>query len=229
MEIASKHNKNVYLISEFFEFKVDKNVLREADEKGGGLYMTGVLQRADAVNRNGRIYPYDILKREATKYMELVENKTAGGELDHSSTAVVALSNVSHRVVDMWWQGKDLYGRIRVAENTDAGRKLKGLLDCEFTLGISSRGVGSVKTVSGKDIVQDDFELVAFDIVSSPSTNGAYMFKEGVEQLKEGMILLNGSNKKQEAVEIIKEEREIQSELQTKLLELSNNDFWKNL
>jgi hypothetical protein len=90
----------------------------------------------------------------------------------------------------MWWQGKDLYGKVLIAEETDAGRTLKGLLKAGFMLGISSRGVGSVKSVGGKDVVQEDFELIAFDFVSSPSTPGAYLFKEGKEMGRRGMIPL---------------------------------------
>jgi hypothetical protein len=211
------------LISEFYEFKSDPALIQEFEEKKKPLVMTGILQKADTLNRNGRVYPYDILKREVDKYMELVENNTAGGELDHPSSPVVSLATVSHRVTDMWWQGKDLYGKVLIAEETDAGKTLKGLLKAGFMLGISSRGVGSVKTVSGKDVVQDDFELIAFDFVSSPSTPGAYLFKESKEYALKGMIPLTQHEEK-----LIKNITQEQRELYKKLQDLSNNNFWKN-
>ena len=151
-------NSGKCIITEFYEFKASPELIKESEEKNKPLVMTGILQKADTLNRNGRVYPYEILKREVDKYMELVESGTAGGELDHPDSAVVSLANVSHRVTDMWWQGKDLYGKVLIAEETKAGSTLKGLLKAGFMLGISSRGVGSVKSVSGKDLVQEDFE-----------------------------------------------------------------------
>lgn len=220
-------NSPKYIISEFFEFSSSSKLIKEAEEKGQPLIMTGILQKADTENRNGRIYPYAILKREVDKYMELVESNTAGGELDHPDSAVVSLANVSHRVIDMWWQGKDLYGKVLVAEDTPAGQILKGLLKAGFTLGISSRGVGSVKSASNADVVQDDFELIAFDFVSSPSTPGAYLFKEGKEVFSRGMVPYNETKGKIIRLddEVLKENYEYY----TKLFEISNKDFWKNL
>lgn len=220
-------NESKYIISEFYEFKSSKELIKEAEAHGKPLVMTGILQKADTVNRNGRIYPYEILKREVDKYMELVESNTAGGELDHPDSAVVSLANVSHRIIDMWWQGKDLYGKVLVAEDVDAGRKLKGLLKAGFTLGISSRGVGSVKSQSGKDIVQEDFELIAFDFVSSPSTPGAYLFKEGKEVFTHGMVPLKSEHYK--ILPADSKDLKEQKEYQDKLSGLINKDFWKNL
>lgn len=220
-------NDSKYIISEFYEFRATEKLIKEAEERGKPLIMTGILQKADTVNRNGRIYPYDILKREVDKYMELVESNTAGGELDHPDSAVVSLANVSHRVIDMWWQGKDLYGKVLIAEETDAGKTLKGLLKAGFTLGISSRGVGSVKSQGGKDIVQEDFELIAFDFVSSPSTPGAYLFKEGKEVFTRGMVPLKAEHFKS----LVPESQELkkQQDYYNHLSELINKDFWKNL
>ena len=122
--------------------------------------------------------------------MELVENNTAGGELDHPDSAVVSLANVSHRVTEMWWKGEDLYGKVLIAEETPAGKILKGLLVSGFMLGISSRGVGSVQTKGDQDVVQDDFELICWDFVTTPSTNNAWVatdqetltpYMEGIE------------------------------------------------
>lgn len=218
-------NKDKYIISEFYEFKIDTKLITESEKAGKPLIMTGILQKADQLNRNGRIYPYTILKREADKYMELVENNTAGGELDHPDSAVVSLANVSHRVTEMWWQGKDLYGKVLIAEETDAGRTLKGLLKAGFMLGISSRGVGSVKSRNDQDIVQEDFELIAFDFVSSPSTPGAYLFKEGKGHgvLRAGMVPLSQST----GILTTENVQEKLSHFQ-KIHDLSNNEFWKN-
>jgi len=169
-----------YIIREFYTFKPNVQLIKEAEEKKLAIILSGILQKANTLNRNGRVYPYDILRREATKYMEAVEEGRALGELDHPDSAIVSLSNASHKVIDMWWQGEELYGKVQILdEDCDAARKLKGLLKSDVMLGISSRGVGSVKTVKGEDIVQNDFELIAFDFVSSPSTPGAYLFKEG--------------------------------------------------
>lgn len=218
-------NNDKYIISEFYEFKVDRSLIVESEKAGKPLIMTGILQKADQLNRNGRVYPYEILKREADKYMELVENNTAGGELDHPDSAVVSLANVSHRVTEMWWQGKDLYGKVLIAEDTPAGKILKGLLKAGFMLGISSRGVGSVKSRNDQDIVQEDFELIAFDFVSSPSTPGAYLFKEGKGHrvLGAGMVPLS----KGSGILTTENVQEKLSNFQ-KIHDLSNSDFWKN-
>ena len=214
-----------YIISEFYEFKVEPSLIVESEKAGKPLVMTGILQKADALNRNGRIYPYEILKREADKYMELVENNTAGGELDHPDSAVVSLANVSHRVSEMWWNGRDLYGKVIIAEETPAGKILKGLLKSGFMLGISSRGVGSVKSSNDQDIVQEDFELIAFDFVSSPSTPGAYLFKEGkgYGNRGAGMVPLGESSG---VITTLNVQDKINH--YAKINEMANSDFWKN-
>ena len=218
-----------YIISEFHQFSADREMILEAEKKGDIITLVGILQKADTKNRNGRIYPYDILKREATKYMEMVDEKRAYGELDHPDSAVVSLDTTSHMVVDMWWEGKTLYGKVVIFDGPEnpAGAKLKGILKRGGVLGISSRGVGSVKDIDGIDVVQEDFELIAFDFVSSPSTPGAYMFKEGAEKGKRGMVRINGWKGDSQP----KEDREIEDTF-TKykdLHEQHKNDFWRNL
>ncbi len=212
-----------YIISEFYDFKIDKNLIKEAEEKRIPIVLTGILQRANALNRNGRVYPSEILKREVERYMTDVEERRAMGELDHPDSAVVSLSNVSHIVTDMWWQGDTLYGKVEITE-TPSGNILKGLLKSGVMLGISSRGVGSVTSKGGKDIVQEDFELIAFDFVSSPSTPGAYLFKEGKQW---GLTPLTD-----ELTKIIKPTTENLEEQISKYKNLStllDGDFWKNL
>lgn len=167
-----------------FEFK--KTSLNES-LKDGKLYVTGVLQRADAKNQNGRVYPEDVLKREAEAYMQnFVKQRRAMGELDHPESSVVNLKNVSHNIVDMGWESKDLVGTVEILP-TPSGNILKDLLQSGILLGISSRGLGSVKKDmrEGADVVQDDFDLIAFDFVSNPSTQGAFMYPQG--KINEGV------------------------------------------
>ena len=161
-----------------FEFK--KSSLNES-YSDGKMVVTGVLQRADAKNQNGRVYPEDILKRESDKYMDnFVKQRRAMGELDHPESSVVNLKNVSHNIIDMGWDGKDLVGTVEILP-TPSGNILKDLLKAGILLGISSRGLGSVKKDmrEGADVVQDDFDLIAFDFVSNPSTQGAFMYPQG--------------------------------------------------
>ena len=140
------------------------------------LIVEGVVQRAGAVNENGRVYPLEILKREVDKYKEgpIAQNR-ALGELDHPESSVISLKNVCHNIKDLWWEGDDLMGRIEVL-NTPSGNILKDLFLNNITVGISSRGMGSVQPLGENTVeVQDDFDLVCWDFVSTPSTHGAYM------------------------------------------------------
>lgn len=146
------------------------------DKNNGKLILTGVMQRADATNQNGREYPEGILKRESEKYKKVfVAEKRALGELDHPDSSVVNLQNVSHNILDLWWDGKDLMGKLEIL-GTPSGNIAKELLRAGIRLGISSRGMGSVKQIGeGKVEVMDDFEIVCWDLVSNPSTQGAFM------------------------------------------------------
>jgi len=229
-----------YIISEFYTLGMDNKVLIEAIEKNIPLFLSGIFQKANTLNRNGRVYPYEILRREATKYMELVESNMATGELNHPAEAIIDLERVCHKVVDMWWQGESLYGKLQVAE-TPMGDVVKGLLKTEITLGISSRGVGSVKTIKGEDIVQDDFELIAFDIVSTPSTPGSYLYQESVkipltpitEEKWQEIKCKNGVCRIVSKEKTILKPTECNINEQCKkykhLYNLSNNDFWKKI
>ena len=145
------------------------------------MIVQGVLQRANAKNQNGRVYPKDILEREVKKYDDnFVKERRALGELDHPDSSVVNLQNVSHNVVEMMWNGDDLVGKVEILP-TPSGNILKELLKAGIKLGISSRGLGSVRknVRENADEVQDDFELIAFDFVSNPSTRGAFLFPTG--------------------------------------------------
>jgi hypothetical protein len=178
-----------------FEFK--KTSLNEST-RDGKFIVSGVLQRAEAKNQNGRIYPKEILKREAEKYMEnFVKQRRAMGELDHPESSVVNLKNVSHNIVDMGWDNDDLVGTVEILP-TPSGNILRDLLNSGILLGISSRGLGSVKKDmrEGADVVQDDFDLIAFDFVSNPSTQGAFMYPQGKinESVEQSRIINPYSN-----------------------------------
>ena len=150
--------------------------IRESKNKPGVFEVEGVMQRASAENQNGRVYKKEILEREAKKYMdEFVKRGNAFGELDHPESPVVSLKNASHIVKDLYWKGDDLMGKVELL-NTPAGNIVKEIIKAGHTIGISSRGTGSVQqTNEGHMEVQPDFELVCWDFVSNPSTHGAFM------------------------------------------------------
>jgi hypothetical protein len=153
-----------------------KPLLKESREKPGVFEVEGVVQRAGAKNQNGRVYDKNLLQRETQKYIdEFVKVGNAFGELDHPESAVVSLKNASHVIKDLWWNGDDLMGKIELL-NTPSGNIVKEIIRGGHTIGISSRGTGSVKqTNEGTLMVQPDFELVCWDFVSNPSTHGAFM------------------------------------------------------
>ena len=167
------------LIVDYLPFEIQADQINESmKENNGKLVVKGVLQRADTKNQNGRGYPREILMREAKKYFEnFINQKRAMGELDHPESSVVNLANVSHNITEMNWNGDDLMGTVEVLP-TPSGNILKELFKSGIRLGISSRGMGSVEPIneSGASEVQDDFELIAFDFVSNPSTHGAFMY-----------------------------------------------------
>jgi hypothetical protein len=159
----------------------DRSLITEAVQTGNGtIRIKGILQRADVKNQNGRVYPKQILQREAQKYMQLVHERRALGELDHPESTVVNLRNVSHNVIEMHWEGDDLCGTIEIL-STPSGNIVKELMKNGIRLGVSSRGVGSVSQVDEQTVeVEDDFSLICFDIVSNPSTHGAFLI-EGID------------------------------------------------
>lgn len=155
------------------------------------IILYAVLQKFDTPNKNGRIYPELLLKRENEKYQSIIKKGSALNELNHPSSSLIDLDRVSHSILETWWDGKILMGKIKLF--TSPGWKKMGIVSTKgdqaamllmngATLGISSRGVGSLKQIKGQNIVQDDFELVCFDLVSSPSTPGAYIFKDQSER-----------------------------------------------
>lgn len=169
-----------HLIQDFLPFKPVGSLNESSgDSYGipGGFVVQGVLQRAGAKNQNGRVYPKHILMRECQRYdREFIQQHRALGELDHPDSSVVNLNNVSHNVLKIWWDGNDLKGAVQILE-TPSGKILKELFKAGVTLGISSRGLGSVKELRNEGVVevQEDFELICWDFVSNPSTHGAFM------------------------------------------------------
>jgi hypothetical protein len=167
----------------------NKHILREAKDVdfSQDLILYAVLQKYDTPNKNGRIYPKPILFRENEKYQSVIKKGGALNELNHPSSSLIDLDRVSHSILETWWDGRMLMGKIKLF--TSPGWKKMGIVSTKgdqaamllmngATLGISSRGVGSLKNVKGENIVQEDYELVCFDLVSSPSTPGAYVFQD---------------------------------------------------
>ena len=170
------------LIVDYIPFEISRNQIQESiKENDGKLVVKGVLQRADAKNQNGRVYPMEILTREAKNYNDgFIKQKRALGELDHPDSSVVNLQNVSHNITEMHFEGDNLLGTVEIL-TTPSGNILRELFKNGIKLGISSRGMGSVETVQEADGQQavkvgNDFELIAFDFVSNPSTHGAFLY-----------------------------------------------------
>ena len=176
------------LLTEYRQFKVDKELVEASIKENKPLVVSGIIQRAEIKNQNERIYPREILMREIQKYIKgPVSEKRALGELDHPESSVINLQNVSHNITGIEIKGNDVYGKVEIL-STPAGNILKELFRNGITVGISSRGMGSVKEnmSEGTVEVQEDFELLCFDFVSTPSTHGAYMTPAG-RALQEGI------------------------------------------
>ena len=179
------------LLTEYRPFNVDRQLVEQSIKENRSLVVKGVIQRAEAKNQNGRVYPKEILEREIQKYIAgPVRERRALGELDHPESSVINLQNVSHNVIKVKMVGDDVYGEVEIL-STPAGNILKELFRNGITVGISSRGMGSVQeSGNGTVEVQDDFELLCFDFVSTPSTHGAFMKPAGrsIQELQEGKI-----------------------------------------
>jgi len=168
-----------------------------------------VLQKWGVENKNGRVYPEDILKREAKRYQEFIDMGTSLGELNHPESSIIDADRVSHRITEIWWNGKTLMGKMELDTTpgylksgiiSSVGDKVLNMIRKGWTVGISSRGVGSLKNENGKNVVQDDFELICWDIVTSPSTPGSWIstsekdltsFMESTKENKDNLISEN--------------------------------------
>ncbi len=164
-----------------FEYK------KEVSESGK-LILSGVIQRADSKNYNGRIYPRDILEKEIRNYQILVNERRALGQLDHTDQSLVELKDVSHLITELRWEGNDVVGRLEILD-TPNGKIVKSLIESGVKLGVSSRAVGSIKEQNGASYVQSDLQMICWDIVSDPSTKGAFLFKESISPEK--IMLIN--------------------------------------
>jgi hypothetical protein len=164
------------LIERISNFTLTPQLLQESVRVNKGrLIVEGVVQRANSKNGNGRVYPEDTLRREVQKYKDTyIKENRALGELDHPESPIINLKNVCHNILDLWWQGDDVMGKIEILP-TPSGNILKELLLAGITVGISSRAMGSVKQIGETVEVQDDLDIVCWDFVSTPSTQGAFM------------------------------------------------------
>lgn len=171
-----------YVLQEFMNLDYSDSLLTEEEKdgnrSGAHLIIAGKIQEADGTNGNGRRYPRSILEREMKNYEKLVKEGRAIGELDHPDSCVVELKNASHLVTHVWWDGNDVMGKMKILD-TPAGKIARNLVDGGVQLGISSRGLGSTRQSDGVTMVEDDFQLLCFDLVSEPSTTGAYLVAEG--------------------------------------------------
>tara|TARA_Y100001973_G_C5201544_1_gene338107 strand:+ start:1185 stop:1817 length:633 start_codon:yes stop_codon:yes gene_type:complete len=169
------------LLQEYFELcpegRCPVHVLTESEKRNvmeGAVYLVGICQKSGTKNGNGRIYKKETLQREVENYQKAISERRSLGELDHPDDSVINLKNASHLVTKMWWDGENVMGKIEVLD-TPSGNILKALVKSGVKLGISSRGLGSVKQENNRTIVEDDFQLICFDMVSEPSTPGAYL------------------------------------------------------
>ena len=177
---------NKMILREYYELcegGLCKDLLTEEEKiyaENGGLILSGVMQRANTQNGNGRVYPMQLLEREIKLYKNLVKVRRALGELDHPESSIINLNNCSHLVTDIWFEGQDVLGKVKVLD-TPSGQILRSLVEGGVKLGISSRGLGTVQEGPSGVTVNEDFQLVCFDFVSEPSTPNAFMMREAKE------------------------------------------------
>ena len=170
---------NLKLLTEWTTLSYTKEMIKESlDQHGGKILLKGPIQKCDTLNQNGRVYPKAILEREVRNYQKFIRENRALGECDHPDSSVVELKNASHIVREAHMDGDVVYGTIELLD-TPSGKILQSLVESGVTLGISSRGVGSTRQEGNTSVVQEDFQLICFDMVSEPSTPGAFMMSEG--------------------------------------------------
>ena len=182
------------LLREFFALCPDGsclNILTEDEKRkasDGTTYLVGIIQAAESLNGNKRVYPRRVLEREVKNYKKLCKERRSLGELDHPDDSVVNLKNVSHLVTDVWWDGDNVMGKVEVLD-TPSGKILQSLIGSGVSCGISSRGLGSVREERGRTMVEDDYQLICFDIVQEPSTPGAFMSPPSLRENKQPNII----------------------------------------
>jgi len=176
---------------------VCKDLLTEQEKQyiaDGGMILSGIMQKSDTVNGNGRVYPHNVLTKEMQNYQKLVKECRALGELDHPEDSVINLKNASHMITEVWWEGTAVMGKAKVLD-TPSGKILRSLVESGVTLGISSRGMGSVTESNGQTTVEEDFQLICFDFVSEPSTPGAFMMKEAKDHTNQVFLKADRINR----------------------------------
>lgn len=167
------------LLTSFETFSCTPESIKESrDTNGGKIVLRGILQKADTLNQNGRIYPKEILEREVRNYQKFIIENRALGECDHPESSVVNLKNVSHIIREAKFDGNVVTGALELLD-TPSGKILQSLVESGVKLGISSRGVGTTRREGDYQVVQDDFQLICWDMVCEPSTPGAFMMAEG--------------------------------------------------
>tara|TARA_R100000234_G_scaffold43900_2_gene26018 strand:+ start:3097 stop:3696 length:600 start_codon:yes stop_codon:yes gene_type:complete len=170
-----------YVLKEFMNLDYSDDLLteeeREGNRRGDHLILAGKIQMAEAKNGNNRVYPRGILEREIKNYEKLVRERRSLGELDHPDESVINLKNASHIITEVWWDGDNVMGKVKILD-TPSGQIAKQLVEGGVCLGISSRGLGSTRQQGGVTMVEDDFQLLCFDLVSEPSTTGAFLVAE---------------------------------------------------
>ncbi len=175
------------LLNSYEIFEYTPEMIKESIDKTGKILMKGILQKADTLNQNGRIYPHAVLDREVRNYQKFIIENRALGELDHPDSSVVNLKNASHVIREAYIENGTVLGTVEILDKTPSGAILKGLIESGVKLGISSRGVGSTRKQGDYYVVQDDFQLICWDFVSEPSTPGAFMLPEG-RRIDEGEL-----------------------------------------
>lgn len=182
--ISPEDSRNKAFVSEIKKLDKGQPIMAEP------LVLYVVLQKWGVKNRNGRIYPREILEREVDRYQELIKERRAIGELDHPESSIIAGDRISHNIIETWWEGKTLMGKMEILMTpgyinygivSTKGDEVANLIRNNIMIGVSSRGVGSLKQINGDQIVQDDFEIICWDVVTSPSTPGSWMFKNQEE------------------------------------------------
>ena len=188
------------LLTEWQAFEYTPEMINESKELNQGkIILKGVIQKSDTLNQNGRIYPKAILEREVRNYQKFIQERRALGELDHPATSVVELKNVSHLVTNAYMEGDVVYGEVEILP-TPKGEILKSLIEAGVKIGISSRGVGSTTNEGGHQMVNDDFQLICWDMVAEPSTPGAFMMAEGKVLTEKELQAFEQSMKKSDRV-----------------------------
>lgn len=176
----------IKLLKELNDFTYDHEQVKKANTEGKPLIVRGVVQRADVLNQNGRIYPKEILSTQIEEYKKLVKERRAVGELDHQDSPVVNLQKASHVFTNIWMEDDGtVMGEVEVLDNLPMGKILHGLFERNIKVGISSRALGSVTEEKEGDIVGEDLHIICWDFVSEPSTHGAWMLKEGKEYTRQ--------------------------------------------